>query len=462
MPPDGDNSTALPQNSGTGRTNRTGPYDANFGLKLSDLGIFGCDCEYSDPDMTYPEPQNWVEMKTRLQRERDPLSPDEFSDASHARFRMRQEAATSKNRVMEEFLLVVGPGPDAMRGGSGLKWDNLAPFAKDGIDLLTTPSPKWYEGAPHQRLNAQIRKELSKFIMPNEGLGLILPNFIVEGMGSCESQARVERTARHRGAIGARAMHKLRLYPAHNGNSCDHQAYVIVVTYQAMALQFFAVHPTPASAATENRDLDYHMGLLGYFGLRESLERYKAGINALRNAQEWASEQRIELIRRANDVRRGTQPGLMPTPGTSHRNTTSPSGHGEPRASEQNIDSSPRDNEAGPSGHNSDLPSRDDEASPSIPNPNLPSRDDEAEPSGPTLELPLRDDAGTDQPETRGDSALTSEMARPSTSAAADTSPPPTRAMGHSRRKSRRMATVSVRRQAIEQANPHVRIQETS
>ncbi len=274
------------------------PRNARFMRHLTDHGIYPSDFQYP-AGQSYLVPTNWTHILGTLAIERDPHFPDEFSRKMHRSFKQEQNERVLTDELMESFLSTTGASPYEIRVDSSIssQWDNLDPLTDD---MIRKPWGGWYEGALYQVLDRGTRAELSSFIMPRQRDGLILPNFIVEGVGTDQSAKESRREALYHGVVAARAMHKLRLYQADNSDIYDNMAYVIVATYHDATLKLYTVHPTPSRLTADNRELDYHMGLLRSFALDDSPAVFEKGVNAFRNAREWAAARRVELIEAAN------------------------------------------------------------------------------------------------------------------------------------------------------------------
>lgn len=82
--------------------------------------------------------------------------------------------------------------------------------------------------------------------------------------------------------------------------SYDNKAYTINFTYQNGMLTMYITHPTPSSHA--GRSTEYHMNRLRPYLLTDTLESFRAGAAAVRNACIWAKRQRNLFIESANET----------------------------------------------------------------------------------------------------------------------------------------------------------------
>lgn len=95
-------------------------------------------------------------------------------------------------------------------------------------------------------------------------------------------------------------MYKLREF-VDPDTALDNKAYTIVATYHGEgALKLFTIHP----AKDKDDEVAYYMTLLGAFFMDTDLESFRKGVRALRNARDWAKEQREALADSANAMSR--------------------------------------------------------------------------------------------------------------------------------------------------------------
>ncbi|KDB21584.1 hypothetical protein H109_06487 [Trichophyton interdigitale MR816] len=79
----------------------------------------------------------------------------------------------------------------------------------------------------------------------------------------------------------------------------DNNAYTITSTYQAGQLKLYTTHPA-APQESDGRP-EYIMTSLRSFAMTDSLDTFRKGATAYRNARDWAKEQRDEFIKSANE-----------------------------------------------------------------------------------------------------------------------------------------------------------------
>ncbi|PYH90491.1 hypothetical protein BO71DRAFT_402162 [Aspergillus ellipticus CBS 707.79] len=188
--------------------------------------------------------------------------------------------------VVDDSKISVGEG--------GYSFDNLAPFA-DG--KIAETKPAYFYGTHPDQVDRWIRADRSKQIIPSlQNDRPILPNFFLEVKDDGTSQGILRLRACYNGAIGARAIHALRETTLETGENSYGDAYTITATYVYGRLTLYAHHYTLSKFGHP----EYTMTYLGGWMLTESVERFKEGVTAYRNARDWAKDQREELIRKAN------------------------------------------------------------------------------------------------------------------------------------------------------------------
>ena len=79
-----------------------------------------------------------------------------------------------------------------------------------------------------------------------------MPNFFTEVKGPNGSAAVAKRQACFDGALGARGIHKLRLFNADPTLAFDNKAYTITSTYNNGTLKMYTTHPVQASSVYES------------------------------------------------------------------------------------------------------------------------------------------------------------------------------------------------------------------
>ncbi|KAM5489075.1 hypothetical protein MaudMau93_003800 [Microsporum audouinii] len=265
-------------------TTVTAAYNRNFEQKLVDYDIYLDGYDHSDgqPPAT---PNNMDEIIQRLAQPRRSLSPPNFPESKFREFKQK-DARTSKARG--DYL-----------------FGNLAPLT-DGT--LAIAKPGHFFGSLPKYLEPEIRDELSEYIIPSTQANLpMLPNFFLEAKGPDTSLAVAIRQACYHGSLGARGIYKLQTY-RQKEPTYDNNAYTIISIYYGGALKLCTIHPTAPWPNSKGRP-EYIMTSLRSFAMADSLDSFRQGATAYRNARDWAKEQRDGFIRAANERHK---PAIMP------------------------------------------------------------------------------------------------------------------------------------------------------
>lgn len=171
---------------------------------------------------------------------------------------------------------------------------NLEAFADD----ITDTKPDLYYGSDSTQIDPRPREDLSRFIVPLTQQGIpILWNLLCRRKGfwcrffCCWTTSLLWRHIKRPCDPPD---------PIILSRSYDNKAYTINFTYQNGMLTMYITHPTPSSHA--GRSTEYHMNRLRPYLLTDTLESFRAGAAAVRNACIWAKRQRNLFIESANET----------------------------------------------------------------------------------------------------------------------------------------------------------------
>lgn len=252
---------------------------------------------YRYPDGRWPKkPDNWEEIRRRLGEPRPSLSPSRFTEEDHERFVQADADAFKEKQVTTSVIPIIeGDVKDARCTSGGIRFRNFDPLT-DGA--IVPGNPDVYFGARPEQLNRRVRAELDNLIVPSTQADLpICPNFFVAAKGPDGSAAVAKRQACYDGALGARGIHSLQLY-GQESSTDDNKAYTITSVYHDGTLKMYVSHRI--ESAHPKGCPEYHMHQLRSFAMTDSLETFKQGAAAYRNARDWTEEQRNEAIETAN------------------------------------------------------------------------------------------------------------------------------------------------------------------
>jgi hypothetical protein len=280
----------------TSKTKSTGPYDRNFLQNLIDHRVYPDEYEYPDGRVP-PKPDNWAEIHEKLVQPRPSLSPSEFSDGDFRNFK-RADAHAPKEKLVSESVIPIieGKTGNARCISGGIPFTNLNHLT-DGT--LVAGNPDRYYGAPPEQLDRRVRNELAGDIIPSTQHDLpIAPNFFLAAKGPDGSLAVAGRQACYDGALGARGMHSLQSY-GQDEALYDNRAHTIATVYHGGTLKMYTSHPSQPTSPGGRPE--YYTTQLRSFAMTDTVETFRQGATAYRNARDWAKEQRNEAIRGANE-----------------------------------------------------------------------------------------------------------------------------------------------------------------
>ena len=286
---------ATTNTTATTNTMNSRPKDANYQQILIQNGVFpvGRRPHGQEP----PLPFNWDEIGQRLLQHRPSLSSSAISEEEHKEFvRAEQEAFNEddvKGSVFPAMLKAMGASDGAKKN---ILFTNIVPMAK-GIALA---KPDYYYGAQPEQIHQDVRDQLSKDIIPSKHTHLpAVPNFFLEAKGPDGSLAVAQRQALHDGAIGARAMQSIQSY-GQEEPVCDNNAYTITSIYHGGVLKMYG-HSVAQPQGPGGRS-EYYMHQLGLFAMTHTLDSFRQGATAFKNAMDLTREYRNAAIVRANEM----------------------------------------------------------------------------------------------------------------------------------------------------------------
>jgi len=232
-----------------------------------------------------PKPPNWEAINQRLAQRRPSLSPfpeERFEEFVQADARANNEDQV-KDSVMPKLLAVGG----AQRN---IRFTNLAPLDGFKDDELKKAQPDYYFGAPPETLPPEIRNELSKHIVPSTSTHLpIAPNYFIEAKGPDGSLAVATRQACYDGAHGARAMQSLRSF-RQSEPEYDNVAHTLSTIYHGGQVKIFSHSVAQPNGPGTLPVISMHQQRS--FALTDSEPSHVQGLTAVRNAADWAEEER--------------------------------------------------------------------------------------------------------------------------------------------------------------------------
>ncbi len=258
-------------------------FDDAFDLHLAQNRIF--------IDNIDVDPKNKADIISKLDSKRPEPEESLLTAEKFKRFQERNKIALQDATVMSSVLPIITGDADITTANNLLLGD-LEPLT-DGS--LSKPVASCCDGLLPSQINPQIREDLGHYIMPSaNSITPCLPNFFMEGVSKDHWVAK--RQGFYCGALGARGIWKMRSY-IDLATAFDDNAYTVVATYhRGGSLQLFAIH----LARFGSDEIACYMTLLRTFPMIDNLESFRIGVRGLRNARDWAKEQRQTLADAAN------------------------------------------------------------------------------------------------------------------------------------------------------------------
>ncbi len=296
---------------------RSSAYDKDFEQHLIEHRIYPKGYEYPNNRPTPKPPLD--DLRQRLAQPRPSLSPSQFTTSQFETFEQANDRVIDENEVMRNVL------PTICGNSKILSKQNLlfTEFESIADNIIVDAKPDLYDGARLTDVNKQVQADLGSFVIPTAHPSApVAPNFFLEAKAPRGGADVAKRQACHDGALGARAMHQLQSYkqgPVYDGN-----AYTVTSTYHAGTgiLQMYTTHPTQAE--DRQNSTEYHMTKVKGWELTSDVDTFRPGASALRNARDWAQEQRDGIISAANDRARSMNERMSPPERYSHNDVSDP------------------------------------------------------------------------------------------------------------------------------------------
>ena len=256
----------------------TGPWEQH----LNDFGI------HYGGHLPSHSPTNLSDIQARLKRRRPSL---DNSDDDYPEFLEKNYEANSKSSAMS-LMISTFLGNLDIPHEQGILFSNLTGLTDGSIPM---PKPVFYDGSHPSSIEYGLREDLAKFIMPsNNPSAAILPTFLMSVSGSEVATIYHRRAAWYYGVFAARGIHRLRCrIPLQKLN--NKRAYVLTAFYDpgSLCLSLYATHVVITNDTAAQ--IKYHTAVCMKIFIQDG-EEFRAAIRALRNAREWARDQREELI----------------------------------------------------------------------------------------------------------------------------------------------------------------------
>jgi hypothetical protein len=255
------------------------------------------------------KPHNIQDIRDYMAKPRASLSPSQFDDRRFEEFTEVCEKAANEASAMADIIpIIAGEGRKKYHSVTDAQFTNMAPILED----VTAPRPDMYDGSSPERIDPRVRHSLGGHIVPSKNTSRpAAPNLFFEGKSAGGRSDVAKRQACYDGAVGARAMHSLQNYGAHEPQY-DGNAYSYSSTYHDGTIKLYSSHPTrPHSPGGRP---EYHMTQLRSFAMTDNSETFRTGAAAVRNLRDYAESHRDSFIEEAN---RKARHAPAPSPSTT-------------------------------------------------------------------------------------------------------------------------------------------------
>ncbi len=176
---------------------------------------------------------------------------------------------------------------------------NFAPLT-DGT--LCQAKPGLFDGVKRKDVHESVLHSIGTEIAPTtETSSPILPNFFMEVQGYMGSHFKLMMRSLYDGALGARAVSAAQSFIGGEARQHDGEGFSMVATYGPYP-GFLHLNVTHRTKDEESGKPRYRERMLGSWKLTESMEDFVRGVTALRNAREWARDERTRLVAQMNST----------------------------------------------------------------------------------------------------------------------------------------------------------------
>jgi hypothetical protein len=275
------------------KSNKTGPYDANFEFRMKQFGVVTPTHEPLDGEPQVDEAANETDAVAHIERGRDDVIPEQDIKFIRQAMGNSTNEAGLRDDVLPKLEVTRVFSHRAERGTEHL-FSGLTPIVPD--EQVAQAKPDVYFGARPESIQPHVRIALHRHVMPavNEDAPAA-PNFFIAIKGSEGSYGCAKRQALYYAALGARGMRSLETFRRPN-LPFDSNIYAISVVLDSRGIDIYGTYILNRSQGSS--PITYASTLLGEYPMQK--HGCLAGIHAFRNACELARRIRNDAIARAN------------------------------------------------------------------------------------------------------------------------------------------------------------------
>ncbi|RAL13261.1 uncharacterized protein BO97DRAFT_423954 [Aspergillus homomorphus CBS 101889] len=145
--------------------------------------------------------------------------------------------------------------------------------------------------------HGRIANDLMNYIVPAADAYGVVPNFFVQLKLDDDAREAGKLQALHYGALGARAVQKLRFYAREADEWLDEHAYSIVAVVFTRGITIYAVHMIESENAS--READYQLTQIFTSRVTDGIAQFRKAVAAFRNCREFAKDWRDYFVEEA-------------------------------------------------------------------------------------------------------------------------------------------------------------------
>ncbi|PYH46471.1 uncharacterized protein BP01DRAFT_381527 [Aspergillus saccharolyticus JOP 1030-1] len=268
--------------------NSTSLYDRNCHNFFQLHGIAARPYSHNQPK-NYPALQELVKIPR--------ASVDQLDHTDHGVWlKCCKNYGKARSKLNDAVTILLGENAETVLTYENEPITGLEPL----VEGMFQAQPDYYDCADYYALDkdGRIANDLKEYILPAADAYGVVPNFFVQLKfdDDDEDHAAGQLQAMHYGALGARAVQKLRFYGRDNEAWLDEVAYSIAVVVFERSVAIYAVHMIEPE--DENREADYQLTLL-YKGRMDGVMQFRKAVAAVRNSREFANYWREHFIEQA-------------------------------------------------------------------------------------------------------------------------------------------------------------------
>ncbi|RAH86058.1 hypothetical protein BO86DRAFT_406476 [Aspergillus japonicus CBS 114.51] len=232
-------------------------------------------------------PRNFVTLRERFEETRPSVKRLDKNDQK-VWLKACRNFGKRRAKFNDALDMLLGEASETVLTYESEPITGLAPLVQ-GMFLA---QPSYFDCGDFYALDAdgRIANDLKDYILPATDAYGVVPNFFVQLQLDDNADEPAELRAMHYGALGARAVQKLRFHAREDEAWMDENAYSIVVVVFEESVTIYGVYMMKPE--DESREADYQLTDLYYSRLDRGVGQFRKAVAAVRNARDVAKEWR--------------------------------------------------------------------------------------------------------------------------------------------------------------------------